>query len=157
MSGAGSAGNWGSRPVRSGSFGELGGQGFLGGGPSSGQVGGGHGRDEGGRVGGRGREELRGTPGVSHVGRGPKNYRRPDERIEEEINERLERDPEIDATDIEVTVKDGEVTLSGTVESRRVKRLAEDLVDDVYGVKDVQNRLRMSASQGGSPSASQGA
>jgi osmotically-inducible protein OsmY len=91
------------------------------------------------------------------VGRGPKNYRRSDERIEEEINERLERDPQIDATDIVVTVKDGEVTLSGTVESRRVKRLAEDLVDDVYGVKDVQNRLRMSAPQGGSPSSSQGA
>jgi osmotically-inducible protein OsmY len=93
---------------------------------------------------------------VSYVGRGPKNYRRSDERIEEEINERLERDPQIDATDIEVTVKDGEVTLSGTVENRRVKRLAEDLADDVYGVKDVQNRLRMSTTQGGSPSSNQG-
>ena len=146
--GSGSAGNWGSSPTRSGSFGELGGQGFLGGGPTTGQPGGGRGRGEWAGVGGRGGESWRGSedrpPRGSYAGRGPKGYRRSDERIEEEINERLERHPEIDATEIQVTVQNGEVTLSGSVEDRRAKRLAEDLVDDVYGVKDVQNQLRTS-------------
>jgi hypothetical protein len=148
---AGSSGNWISRTPRSGSFGELGGQGFLGGGPTSGPLGGGHGRDEWAGVGSHGTDRSRGESahpsGVSHAGRGPKGYRRSDERIEEEINERLTRHPGIDATDIEVMVKSGEVRLSGTVDSRQTKRLAQDLAADVYGVSNVQNLLRTSSRQ----------
>jgi len=151
--GAGSAGNWGSYPTRSGSFGELGGQGFLGGGPSGGQLAGGYGRGEWAGTGGRSREEeMQRRGGRSYAGRGPKGYRRSDERIEEEINERLERHPEIDATEIQITVKEGEVTISGSVEDRRSKRLAEDLVENVYGVKDVQNHLRTIPQQSSSSS-----
>ena len=79
----------------------------------------------------------------SFRGRGPKNYRRSDERIREEVNERLTDHPRIDATDIEVQVENGEVTLDGTVADRNQKRLAEDIADDCRGVIDVHNRLRM--------------
>jgi hypothetical protein len=82
-----------------------------------------------------------------HAGRGPKNWKRADERIREDINERLTEHSHIDATEIDVQVKNGEVTLSGSVEDRRVKRMVEDLVEGVSGVRDVHNQLRVGAAQ----------
>lgn len=79
----------------------------------------------------------------NHTGRGPKNWRRSDERITEEINERLARDPDIDATDVDVRVNSGVVTLSGVVEDRGEKRRAEDLAEVVFGVDDVSNELKV--------------
>lgn len=81
-----------------------------------------------------------------YAGRGPKGYRRSDGRIHEDVCERLTDHPAIDATDIDVTVKDGDVTLSGRVESRAVKHLAETMVETVSGVKEVHNQLRVGAS-----------
>ena len=75
-------------------------------------------------------------------GRGPKGYRRSDERIAEVVHERLTEDPWLDAVDIEVAVKDGEVTLSGTVPDRQARRRAEELVESISGVGHVQNNLR---------------
>lgn len=91
------------------------------------------------------REEYpRGYRGAgSHAGRGPKGYRRSDERIREDVNDRLTWNADLDASDIEVRVIEGEVTLTGVVEDRRAKRLAEDLVEDVFGVHDVQNQLKI--------------
>src|SRR5690242_1928486 len=77
------------------------------------------------------------------TGRGPRGYQRSDERIREDINERLTEHPEIDASDIEVQVKGGEVTLTGTVDRRQTKRMAEDLCENVSGVKEVHNQLRV--------------
>ena len=51
--------------------------------------------------------------------RGPKGYKRSDERIQEDVNDRLADDPYVDASDIEVSVSGGEVNLSGTVEDRQ--------------------------------------
>ncbi|MFC0008345.1 BON domain-containing protein [Devosia nitrariae] len=45
-----------------------------------------------------------------------------------------------------VNVRDGEVTLNGSVHSREDKRRAEDLADDVSGVRNVQNNLRVEMS-----------
>lgn len=81
-----------------------------------------------------------------HRGRGPKNYTRSDDRIREDVNDRLSDDSWLDASQIEVQVKDGEVTLSGTVEGRQDKRRAEDVADRVSGVKHVQNNLRVQPS-----------
>lgn len=80
-----------------------------------------------------------------HRGRGPRGYRRSDERIRDDICDMLTEDPYIDASNMEVTVKDCEVTLSGSVSSREDKRRAEDLAERVSGVKDVHNTLRVSA------------
>ena len=77
-------------------------------------------------------------------GKGPRNYSRSDERIKEDINDRLSDDPFVDASDIDVTVSNGEVSLTGTVDHRSTKRRAEDLAEAVSGVKNVENRLRVS-------------
>lgn len=81
----------------------------------------------------------------THRGKGPSGYMRSDERIREMVCEALSDDPDVDATNIEVTVKSGEVLLSGTVEDRQQKRVAEDVVDQVSGVKDIQNQIRVSS------------
>ena len=80
----------------------------------------------------------------SYAGRGPKGYRRSDERIREDVCERLTENWEIDASEIEVNVNNGEVTLMGTVNQRQAKHLAEDIAESVSGVKDVHNQLRVS-------------
>lgn len=84
----------------------------------------------------------------NYRGRGPKNYTRSDDRIREDINDRLSDDPWVDASDIEVTVNNGDVTLSGTVSERSDKRRAEDLAESVSGVKNVENRLRVGKREG---------
>lgn len=76
-----------------------------------------------------------------HTGRGPKNYQRSNDRITEDVNERLTRHGELDASNIQVSADNGEVTLKGTVQSRRAKRMAEDAAESVSGVTDVHNRL----------------
>src|SRR5215212_2311505 len=82
-------------------------------------------------------------PQQSYRGRGPKNYVRSDERIHEDVCERLAMDHDVDASEIEVNVAGGVVTLNGTVDERQAKRLAEDICESVRGVKDVQNNLRV--------------
>jgi osmotically-inducible protein OsmY len=80
-------------------------------------------------------------------GRGPKGWQRSDDRIREDINERLTEDPEIDAGEIEVTVKGAEVTLTGTVDDRHAKRRAEDIAEGVSGVREVHNQIRVQQGQ----------
>lgn len=77
-----------------------------------------------------------------HRGRGPRNYRRADARISDDVHDRLTDDGWLDASDIEVQVENGEVTLNGRVRTRDDKRRAEDLADGVSGVTHVQNNLR---------------
>jgi len=74
-------------------------------------------------------------------GVGPKNYRRSDARIEEDASEALYRDPHVDASDIEVRVAGGVITLTGSVRDRWSKTRAEDVLEHILGVHDVQNRL----------------
>ncbi|MBP7147110.1 MAG: BON domain-containing protein [Acidobacteria bacterium] len=78
-----------------------------------------------------------------YAGRGPRGYTRSDDRLREDICERLSAHPLIDASEIEVNVANGEVTLEGTVESRRVRHMAEDVCDSVMGVRDIHNNLRV--------------
>lgn len=80
---------------------------------------------------------------MDHRGRGPKGYRRSDARIQDDVSDRLADDRYVDASDIEVSVSGGEVTLGGTVDSRDARRRAEDLAERVSGVTYVQNNLRL--------------
>ena len=80
---------------------------------------------------------------ASHRGKGPRNYNRSDDRINEIVCDRLCDNPELDASAIEVAVKDSDVTLSGEVESKYSKRLAEQLAEQVGGVSNVENRIRV--------------
>ena len=79
-----------------------------------------------------------------HKGKGPRQYQRSDDRIKEDVCDRLSDDSFIDASDIDVKVEGSEVILSGTVDSRNAKRRAEDLIENLSGVKNVQNNLRVS-------------
>ncbi len=87
------------------------------------------------------------NPGVAarpnHAGKGPKNYKRSDERIADDVCHRLTEHPEVDATDIEVSVQGGEVTLTGTVHERRARYEAEEVAANTPGVRDVVNQLRV--------------
>jgi hypothetical protein len=153
-----------------GGYGSMGGQGFeqdsigttYSAAPSSaygqapGSYGGGYSQGLSGR-GGYG--PTPGYPGASpwsHAGKGPKGYTRSDDRLREDLSERLMRDPDVDASDINLDVRNGKVTLTGSVSDRRTKHYVEDLSEDCYGVQDIDNRLtvrpRASRPQSGSGS-----
>jgi hypothetical protein len=108
-------------------------------------------RDRWGRNAGWGRDERReNRPSEGFMesvrnffGIGPKGYKRSDERIREDVCEALAHHPEIDASDIEVDVTGGYVTLKGHVENRQIKRLAERSIEQISGIEDVHNLLRI--------------
>jgi osmotically-inducible protein OsmY len=92
----------------------------------------------------------------SQFGKGPKGYVRSDERLKEDLSERLMRDHDVDASDIDIDVRNGKVTLTGSIDDRRLKHYIEDTVEACTGVKEIDNRLtvrpRASRPQGGSGS-----
>ena len=106
-----------------------------------------HRRRAGRGTGHRARRRAARTGGAQHHGgyrgRGPKNYARSDERIQEDISERLWDADDVDASDVVVEVKNGEVTLRGNVERRSIKHRIEDIADGCGGVKDIHNEIRV--------------
>jgi hypothetical protein len=87
--------------------------------------------------------EPRSEPITDHRGRGPKGYRRSDETIKEDVSEALYRSSEVDASEIEVKVENGIVTLKGFIDDRNQKRLAEATIENLAGIEDVYNDLRI--------------
>ncbi len=77
------------------------------------------------------------------TGVGPRNYTRSDEHILADVVDRLTMHGQVDARNIDIEVENGEVTLSGNINDRWMKRMAEDAAWSVPGVWDVQNRLRL--------------
>ena len=78
-----------------------------------------------------------------YAGRGPKNWVRSDQRILEDVNEALTRHPDVDASEVDVQVSGGEITLTGTVSTRHEKRASEDCAWNIAGVRDVHNQLKI--------------
>jgi osmotically-inducible protein OsmY len=76
-------------------------------------------------------------------GRPPRTYKRSDDRIHDEICEIVARQSDVDASQVDVKVESGEVTLSGEVADRRAKRELEDISERVFGVVDIHNELRV--------------
>lgn len=91
-----------------------------------------------------------------HRGKGPQGWQRSDERIREMICEALTDDEHIDASHIDIVVTNGEVTLTGTVSDRAMKRMAEDIVERLSGVHDVTNQLKVGRQDRGNPSIKRG-
>jgi osmotically-inducible protein OsmY len=89
------------------------------------------------------RAERREEQGRRQANSGPRARRKPDESLREEIREILTADPELEATDIEVEVEGGAVTLRGAVTDSDARLLAEELVESLAGVREVHNRLRV--------------
>jgi hypothetical protein len=87
-------------------------------------------------------QTMRGDAG-RYRGVGPRSFKRDDARLCELVCERLADHDDIDASEIDVSVENGIVRLSGTVPDRRTKRLAEHVADSVGGIKDVDNQLRL--------------
>ena len=82
------------------------------------------------------------------LGRGPKGYRRSDERILEDIYEHLLSTHHLDTSDVRIEVRDGTATLTGTVPERRMKHAIEDLIHGLRDVREIENRLRVPAQRG---------
>jgi hypothetical protein len=80
-------------------------------------------------------------------GRGPRSYQRGDDRIRADLCDKLMQGW-MNAEDVDVKVKDGLVTLSGTVRGRDEKRAIEDLAEEVLGVKEVTNNIRINRAEG---------
>lgn len=84
---------------------------------------------------------------ASHRGKGPRGYSRSDESIYEDVCETLSLSPDVDASSIEVSVKEGTVFLNGSVTDRDSKRMAEREIEGISGVHDVQNLLSFKRDQ----------
>lgn len=80
--------------------------------------------------------------------RGPKGYARSDARVFEDVCERLASDDTVDVSEVSVHVNDGRVMLEGEVPERYMKHRVEDIVDACWGVKDVENRIRVGHDRG---------
>jgi hypothetical protein len=85
----------------------------------------------------------RGHDSEGHVGKGPRGYKRSDESIYHDVCDTLTMSPDINATDIEVSVKEGVVYLNGSVPDRASKKNAELDIENISGVIDVQNLLNI--------------
>lgn len=85
-------------------------------------------------------EEMKGVRGVN-VKLDVRPVIQTDEQIREDAETALSGDPAAEAYNIEIDVSDGILTLNGTVESHAEKRIAEDVVKGVKGVKFVKNDL----------------
>jgi osmotically-inducible protein OsmY len=91
------------------------------------------------RARGRHLRELEGP----YAGMGPEGYHPNDERILEEVNDRLMQHGWLDARAVRVQVEDGHVTLSGRVDSRRARQMAAETAASVLGVRGVENDLQI--------------
>lgn len=78
-----------------------------------------------------------------YIGKGSRFYSRSDEGIYEDVCERMMQHGQLDASQIDVRVENGEVILAGNVTDRRAKRLAENIAQSTGGVMDVNNRLQL--------------
>ena len=81
----------------------------------------------------------------SYRGKGPAQPA--DDQITTAIERILTDDPWLDASGIQVSVQKGIAQLRGAVASRQAKRRAEELADQIRGVRDVQNQLSISGLQ----------
>jgi osmotically-inducible protein OsmY len=66
-----------------------------------------------------------------------------DSDVRRDVEDELRSDPDIDATDIAVAVKDGSVTLTGFVRSFRQRRRAEQDVKRLAGVVGIANNIEV--------------
>ena len=85
---------------------------------------------------------LSSRPG-RYARQGPKGYSRGDDRIREDVCERLYHADDVDVSDVSVEVSGGTVKLEGTVPERWMKYRIEDICDRAAGVADIENRVRL--------------
>lgn len=67
-----------------------------------------------------------------------------DDEIYDSVKRRLAGDPEVKGGALEVTVKDGVVTITGVVRTDKAKAKADKVAGRVKGVSKVVNELKVS-------------
>lgn len=92
-------------------------------------------------------ERLKKRREGGHYGKGPVGWKRADSQIKEDICEALYVSPSVDASEIEVEVEQGIVTLNGSVFDRAMKKQAERCLDSIKGIDDIQNCLNLRGSK----------
>ena len=70
-----------------------------------------------------------------------------DDAIFDKVRQRLNNDPDVKGSRLAIEVKDGVVTLKGTVTEERFKSKADKITRRVAGVKDVVNHLTVEVSK----------
>lgn len=65
----------------------------------------------------------------------------PDDRISDQVRMRLATDPDVKGGALDVTVRDGVVTIKGRVDTEKGRDRATKLTKKVKGVKEVDNEL----------------
>lgn len=68
-----------------------------------------------------------------------------DDAIGDGIADALARNPQIDANNVDVQVKDGRVSLSGKVPNQGARKAAQDAAQHTMGVIEVYNQLELGA------------
>ena len=98
-------------------------------------------------------DELR-RKAEGRTSRGPRSYTRSDERIREDICERLFGVTGADASDVTVEARRGEVTLTGTVPEPEDRHRIVRIAAAALGVTGVHDQLRVAGVQAeGAPAA----
>ena len=78
-----------------------------------------------------------------HYGKGPQGWMHSDQRMYNDVCAALAFSHEVDATDINVNVEDSCVSLNGSVFDHEMKAAATECVENVFGVSEVKNELRI--------------
>jgi osmotically-inducible protein OsmY len=78
---------------------------------------------------------------INYRGYGPIGFQLSDDILLNQVTEVLLRNPHVDASEININVNAGIVFLTGHVDSRKTKKLAEVSIQGIPGVKDVMNFL----------------
>lgn len=73
----------------------------------------------------------------------PRGIRRSDPELYEDICVALLHRDDLDSSDVTVAVREGEVTLDGSVPERSMRYLIEDLAAGHPAVRDVDNRIKV--------------
>lgn len=76
-------------------------------------------------------------------GKGPKGYRPRDDRVQELVCERLTEDPELDASELSITVECDIVKVSGAIQSTRMRDRVLSDIRDVHGVIGVVDDVHL--------------
>jgi osmotically-inducible protein OsmY len=79
---------------------------------------------------------------LGYEGSGSIQRQRADGIVTSDICARIATHDALDPSDVRVRTQHGVVTLSGVVDTRHDRRVAEQIVREVPGVKDVLNQLR---------------
>jgi BON domain len=89
------------------------------------------------------------TTDQQHAGKGPKGYSKADSLIYEDICEALMKDEFIDASGVEVDVKEGVASLVGDVDDEEMRDRMIGAVHHVHGIKKIVNQISLSEAHQG--------